>query len=60
MGQKWGLRGDPYLWNELENHFESIHAPLTEDEFHKAVYRAFHILTGERLGQGRIFPCIKI
>ena len=45
MGQKWGLRGDPYLWNELENHFESIHAPLTEDEFHKAVYRAFHILT---------------
>jgi hypothetical protein len=42
----WGLRGDSYLWGDLEEYFSSIYLPLTEEEFLSMFYTAFQTLTG--------------
>lgn len=52
---QWGLRGDPFLWDDLEKHFTSIYAPLTEEEFCFEFYNAFHELTGATLGTDKIY-----
>jgi hypothetical protein len=42
---QWGLRGDPYLWDNLEKYFSSIYLPLTDEEFLRMFYTAFQNLT---------------
>ncbi len=53
--QKWGLRGDPYLWDDLRRYFEYIHTPLTEEAFKLEFYKAFLELTGSTLDEEYIF-----
>lgn len=48
--QQWGLRGDPYLWDDLEKHFADIYTPLTEEEFNREFCKAFNELIGATLG----------
>ena len=44
--EKWGLRGDPYLWEELEKLFSEIEMPELEEKL-KAIYEeSFEKLTG--------------
>ena len=31
--QKWGLRGDPHLWDELERVFAAVSLPCSEESF---------------------------
>ena len=31
--QQWGLRGDPFLWDELRAHFLKTELPATSEEF---------------------------
>lgn len=47
---KWSLRGDPYLWRELETHFSKMFLPCSEEHFLKEVYFAFEQFTGSELG----------
>lgn len=44
--QRWGLRGDPYLWREMRLHFEGIACPVTPDDLASLVEEAFEKLTG--------------
>lgn len=44
--QQWGLRGDPYLWDEMKVYFKNIDPPKTEEEFHILIEHAFEKLTG--------------
>ena len=53
--QQWGIRGDPYLWDDLEKHFANIYAHLTEEEFNLEFCTAFHELTGATLGADKIY-----
>lgn len=47
--EQWGLRGDPYLWSDLEIYFSNGFFPCTEEHFMKEFYTAFEKLTGSKL-----------
>lgn len=55
--EQWGLRGDPFFWEELRQHFDKI--PMPYDEWHLTldIYRLFSQVTnGEWLSKaGNIF-----
>ena len=53
--RQWGLRGDPFLWDELEKHFTSIYTPITAEDFYHEFNIAFHDLTGAALGADKIY-----
>ena len=46
---QWGLRGDPFLWNDLETHFLSFNIPYSEVDFCKEMNRVFEKLIGSSL-----------
>jgi RNAse (barnase) inhibitor barstar len=46
---QYGLRGDKYLWDDLENHFKNIEVPKYDDEFIELIYIAIEELTGNKL-----------
>ena len=43
---RWGLRGDPYLWAELHDALDGSDEPGHVAEFHDAVERLFQSLVG--------------
>jgi ADP-ribose pyrophosphatase YjhB (NUDIX family) len=47
----WGTRGDPYLWMEMKQQFESVSYPDTPEELITAVEGAFIKLTGHSIYQ---------
>ncbi len=54
--QQWGLRGDPFLWDDMRDYFEKIESLQSEEEFQKMLEDAFEQLTGSPLSQeGFIF-----
>ena len=52
---RWGLRGDPHLWQELQAHFASSPLPEKASELQQQLGAAFHLLTGASLStQGSV------
>jgi hypothetical protein len=49
---QWGLRGDPFLWEEMANHFGETALSKTKPEFIFAIEHAFERFTGVRLAKG--------
>lgn len=49
----WGLRGDPYLWQELRNYFKHESEPETEAAFEAALRKGFEVLTGASPAPGK-------
>lgn len=47
--EAWGLRGDPYLWADLEQHFAAFSLPLSEGEFNREFSRVFERRTGVKI-----------
>jgi hypothetical protein len=47
--ERWGLRGDPYLWTEMERRFEGVPCPATPEELVALIEEAFQELTGHPL-----------
>lgn len=43
---QWGFRGDPLLWSELENHFQTHELPGSVSEFRAVLERTIERLTG--------------
>src|SRR5690242_20372029 len=43
---RWGLRGDPYLWNEMKSVLEDHAYPDTEEDFNILLEQTFEKLTG--------------
>ena len=41
----WGLRGDPFLWDDLHTAFTSIPLPCSESRFTELFKKAFQELT---------------
>ncbi len=50
--EHWGLRGDPYLWDDLEETFKEIQFPYGEECFLEKLYLAIEEITGQRLEEG--------
>jgi RNAse (barnase) inhibitor barstar len=46
---QYGLRGDPYLWNELEDYFKSKEIPETEDRLVEQIHIAVEELINNSL-----------
>jgi hypothetical protein len=44
--ERWGLRGDPYLWRALREHLAGTRLPYSADELIKLLQAAFRDLTG--------------
>jgi len=52
----WGLRGDPFLWAEMERFFRKVPCPSSPSELEAAVSNAFEKLTGQDMLQaGPVF-----
>lgn len=47
--EQWGLRGDPYLWQELADGFKTTPLPATEHEFEALLADAFQRYTLDSL-----------
>jgi len=52
---RWGLRGDPYLWEEMKSHFENTPLPATTDELVSLIQTAFASLTAHSVSESENF-----
>ena len=43
---QWGLRGDPYLWDEMRGHFAGVPLPKTAVSLQLLIKDAFISITG--------------
>lgn len=50
--EQWGLRGDPYLWNELEQVSKLLLLPQTVCDLEDLLLVLFKNLTGKNLEKG--------
>ncbi|MEZ4828789.1 MAG: hypothetical protein R3C61_21260 [Bacteroidia bacterium] len=50
---QWGLRGDPYLWDEMALLFASLPVPETVEAFEQLFYEVFEQLTGVSAYSGK-------
>lgn len=50
--EKWGLRGDPLLWEYLKNYYADIEAPYPIEKFHLEILSIFQNFTGSPLEKG--------
>jgi hypothetical protein len=46
---RWGLRGDPYLWNEMKSLLADLPCPDTEEDFNILLEQTFEKLTGRSI-----------
>ncbi len=44
---QWGLRGDPYLWDAMQNHFAQTPLPHSAEQVAQLLAQAFETLTGQ-------------
>lgn len=44
---QWGLRGDPYLWEEMQSHFAHTPLPDQAEQLEQLLAQAFETLTGQ-------------
>jgi hypothetical protein len=43
---RWGLRGDPWVWQAMRNHLGDTYLPPTLAEVERMLYAAFNRLVG--------------
>lgn len=49
---KWGLRGDPYLWEAMKNSCQPLSLPATAEAMEGLLKECFGKLVGEDVQQG--------
>jgi hypothetical protein len=47
---RWGLRGDPWVWQAMQDHLGATYLPPALGEVEKMLYAAFNRLVGVDLG----------
>ena len=50
--KRWGYRGDPYLWDDLEQIFNEINVPVDGENFKEKIYLSIEQCTGQRIEEG--------
>lgn len=56
---QWGLRGDPYLWEEMQTNFIATPLPETADQLKVALEAEFLSLTGHPINSEQEFIFIE-
>lgn len=51
---QWGLRGDPYLWDDLQKVFNAVEVPHNEEAFLHELLSNIELLIGGTLNQDSI------
>lgn len=54
---QWGLRGDPYLWDEMQKEFSTVPIVVSVEMFREMFYAAFAKLTNASLMPGKMVYC---
>jgi len=49
LPKQWGLRGDPYLWDDLKEYFSHSTIPFSEESFRNEIYSMFENFTGSKI-----------
>ena len=52
---QWGLRGDPYLWEEMKEKFNYRLLPETPEELESIIVAEFETITGKQITDRREF-----
>ncbi|WP_020560720.1 hypothetical protein [Thiofilum flexile] len=52
---QWNLRGDAYLWDELQAYFSGVPLPDNSQELTELVIEAFEVLTSRPLTDDKTF-----
>lgn len=52
--ERWGLRGDPFLWERLEKRFGGVPVPYPPEELRRNILRELELLFGEEPSAGKI------
>lgn len=53
---QWGLRGDPYLWQEMIDQFANTPLPPNKAELEQLLTQTFETLTGQPLTAEKFIP----
>ena len=48
--RQWGLRGDPYLWEDMQRHFDAHLLPYPKERFIHDFHHFFLAACGKNLG----------
>lgn len=51
--ERWGLRGDPFFWDELKQKTQTIRLPETKADLEKLLLELFKELTGQEPEYGK-------
>lgn len=51
--KRWGLRGDPFLWDYLKSFYSSVQIPYSTKSLKQDIYRIFKQFTGEFPTKGK-------
>ncbi len=46
---QWGLRGDPYLWQEMADQFAQMPLPQSSEQLAQLLMQTFEALTGQAI-----------
>lgn len=46
---QWGLRGDPFFWNDLKEYFNDVEFPYSEADLVSNIMRLHVEITGQEL-----------
>lgn len=57
--ERWGLRGDPYLWEDMKKEFDGVPITISAEEFREMFYAAFEKLVKVPLSPGNFTYCSK-
>ena len=57
--KQWGYRGDPYLWDDLEQIFNEINLPFDVENFKEKIYLSIEQCIGQRLEEGKVIAVEK-
>jgi hypothetical protein len=50
----WGLRGTPYLWNDMREYCKDVEGVKTGEDIKRLLYNLFNKFTGRMLQEGEI------
>lgn len=50
--ETWGLRGDPFMWEYLKNHYTDIEVPYSIEKLRSDIFLIFQKFTGKPLERG--------
>ena len=53
---QWGLRGDPYLWQEIKMKLAHIDMPATEQALNQLLFQTYQAATGYPISYQQPFP----